>query len=409
MSVKSYGRQLIEDDDIAAVTEALRSEFLTTGPLVEAFEADLGKALGAAHVVACANGTAALHLALAVLEVGPGDVAIVPAVTFMATANAARFLGAEVCFADVDPDNGLLTPEGLEAALKKASLMGSPRVVLPVHLAGQCVDMPAVAELARTGDLAVVEDACHAVGSRTSWPGAAASENHVGACRYSDLSTFSFHPVKTIATGEGGAVSCREAAFADRMRRLRSHGIQRSSGDFSNDGLAFDASGRPNPWYHEMQELGYNFRMPDILCALGRSQLAKLDRFKAQRKALVARYDTLLMPLNAPVRPIARQPHNDPAWHLYPILIDFDALGTSRARVMQGLRERGIGTQVHYIPVNRQPYYEQRYGCHPLPGAERYYARTLSLPLHAGMSEAEVDEVVAALKECLALEDGAQV
>ncbi len=409
MSLESYGRQLIEDDDIAAVAEALRGDFLTTGPLVQAFEADLGVALDAPHVVACANGTAALHLALAALGIGAGDVAVVPAVTFLATANAARFLGAEVCFADVDPDNGLLTPEGFEAALAKATKMGTPRVVLPVHLAGQCVDMPAIAEMSRAAGLAVVEDACHAIGSRTHRPGeAGAAGEAVGSCCYSELSTFSFHPVKTIATGEGGAVSCRDATLAERMRRLRSHGIQRSPGDLTNQALAFDGSGRPNPWYHEMQDLGFNYRMPDILCALGRSQLAKLDRFKAQRKALVARYDALLTPLGAAVRPIARQPHNDPAWHLYPVLVDFDELGTSRAQVMQALRERGVGTQVHYIPVNRQPYYERRYGTQILPGAERYYARTLSLPLHAGMSEADVEEVVAALKDRLAPGDGAQ-
>lgn len=385
-----YGRQLIEDDDIAAVAEVLRSDVLTTGPAVAAFETDLAAAVGAAHVVACANGTAALHLTALALGLGPGDRVIVPAVTFAATANAARFVGAEVVFADVDPATGLVTPATLAAAMARAD--GPVKAVYPVHLNGQTVDIAGLAQACP--GIAIVEDACHALGTRTA-------AGPVGNCAHSAMSVFSFHPVKTACMGEGGAVTTNDPTVAALVTHLRSHGITREAGAFRHAPEAFAPSGETNPWYYEMQELGYNYRVPDVLCALGRSQLAKLPRFAAARRRLTARYDRLLEPLAPLVRPIAKVPGCEPVLHLYVVRIDFTAAGLTRAEVMTGLRARGIGTQVHYLPVNRQPYYVERYGPLTLPGADAYYDGCLSLPLFPGMAESDPDRVIAALVDVL--------
>ncbi len=375
----AYGRQTIEDDDVAAVAAALRGEYLTTGPLVERFEAALAAATGAAHAVACGNGTQALHLACLAAGLGPGDLAVVPAVTFLATANAVRYCGAEVAFADVDPDSGLMTAATAARALDRAG--GAAKAVLPVHLAGQMADVEAIGALA---PWTVIEDACHALG--TAWTDRAGRPRRVGDA---NLATFSFHPVKTVTTAEGGAVTTADAGLAARMRSLRSHGMTRPPG--------------AAPWVYEMAEIGFNYRLPDLLCALGLSQLAKLDRFVARRRALAARYDRLLAGFGNRLRPLARRPACDPAWHLYVVLVDFAACGRDRAAVMAGLRERGIGSQVHYIPVADQPYYRARYGPQDLPGARAFYARCLSLPLFPAMAEGDPDRVVAALAEVLGL------
>jgi UDP-4-amino-4,6-dideoxy-N-acetyl-beta-L-altrosamine transaminase len=394
-----YGRHLIDEDDVAAVSAVLRGEALTAGPLVPAFEAALMAATGARHAVACGNGTEALHLAMLALGLGPGDWAVVPAVTFLATANAVRLTGAEVVFADVDSDTGLITAETAASAAARAG--GPVRAVLPVHLAGQFGDLPALAELARARGWVVVEDACHAIGSRydlgTGITGA------VGDGRWATATAFSFHPVKTIAMGEGGAVTTNDPALARRMARLRSHGVTRETSEFQEPAQAFAADGRSHPWYYEMAELGFNYRVSDIQCALGLSQLAKLDRFAACRRALVERYAALLAPLAPQVRPLARTPGVSAAWHLQVVLITFEALGTSRDAVMAHLQAAGIGSQVHYIPVPWQPYYRRRYPLASLPGAERYYARALSLPLCPAMTDGDVDRVVGALRAAVGL------
>jgi UDP-4-amino-4,6-dideoxy-N-acetyl-beta-L-altrosamine transaminase len=392
-----YGRQIIEDDDIAAVTEALRADFLTTGPRVEAFEAAFAAKVGAAHAVACSNGTAALHLAMLGLEVGPGDVVIVPSITFAATANCARYQGAEVVFADVDPDSGLMTPKTLADAIGR--LDGRRlRAVLPVHLSGHAAELPALKVLAEAQGAVLVEDACHAAGTRMAFDN---RPEQVGDGRHSAMACFSFHPVKTMTTGEGGMVTTNDAAMAARMAALRSHGITRNPAAFVAQELSLDSSGEANPWSYEMQALGYNYRLPDLLCALGLSQLAKLDRFTARRRALAARYQALLAPLAPLVRLQLGATYEDPALHLLVVLIDFEALGRSRKIVMEALRARGIGSQVHYIPVHRQPYYAARYGALDLPGADAWYARCLSLPLFAGMEDGDVDRVAEALRGVL--------
>ena len=395
-----YGRQVIEDDDIAAVAEALRSDMLTTGPRVEAFETAFAETVGARHAVACSNGTAALHLSMLALDLRPGDVVIAPAVTFAATANCARYQGGEVIFADVDPDTGLMTPQTLEAAI--GELNGRKlAAVLPVHLAGNVVDLPGVRRLAGEHGAALVEDACHALRTRMAFDN---RPERVGDGRHAAMACFSFHPVKTLTTGEGGMVTTNDAGLAERLRLFRTHGISREPAGFQNHDLAFDTDGAANPWVYEMQALGYNYRLPDILCALGLSQLAKLDRFVARRRALVARYRVLLEPLAPLVRCVASPRGCDPSLHLFVALIDFEAAGRSRRRVMEALRARGIGSQVHYIPVHQQPYYEARYGRIDLPGADAYYERCLSLPLFPTMADTDPDRVVVALRAVLGIE-----
>ena len=380
-----YGRQTIEDDDIAAVAQALRGDFLTTGPTVEAFETAFAQKVGAQHAVACSNGTAALHLAMLALEVQEGEVVIAPSITFLATANCARFVGAEVVFADVDPQTGLMTPATLAEAMTR--LEGRRlRAVLPVHLRGDTAELPALEALAKTAGAVLVEDAPHALGSTLKFGNSA---EQVGDCAHSAMATFSFHPVKTIATGEGGMVTTNDSRLAERLRRLRSHGMIRPAGG--------------DPWWYEMPEIGFNYRLPDILCALGISQLGKLDAFAARRRILAARYEAALKPLAPLVVQATRPDWSDPVLHLMVALIDFEAVGRSRREVVEALRERGVGTQVHYIPVHTQPYYRERYGERELPGANAWYERCLSLPLYPGMADEDVDRVAAALADVLGL------
>ncbi|RAK57272.1 UDP-4-amino-4,6-dideoxy-N-acetyl-beta-L-altrosamine transaminase [Phenylobacterium deserti] len=380
-----YGRQTIEDDDVAAMAEALRADFLTTGPTVDAFERAFADKVGAAHAVACSNGTASLHLAMMALDVKPGEAVVAPSITFLATANCARYVGAEVVFADVDPDTGLMTPASLAGALER--LDGRTlRAVLPVHLRGDVADLPALAALASEQGAVLVEDAPHALGSAMRFGDQA---ERVGDCRHSAMASFSFHPVKTIATGEGGMLTTNDAGLDERLRRFRSHGMVRPA----------DAE----PWWYEMEEPGFNYRLPDILCALGLSQLAKLDRFVARRRHLSTLYAEALAPLAPVVRMAASPAWSDPALHLLTVLIDFEAVGATRLEVVERLKAQGIGSQVHYIPVHRQPYYRARYGELELPGADAWYARCLSLPLYPGMGDDDVARVVDALKASLGL------
>ncbi|MBE9552601.1 MAG: UDP-4-amino-4,6-dideoxy-N-acetyl-beta-L-altrosamine transaminase, partial [Proteobacteria bacterium] len=346
-----------------------------------AFEEALAGRVGAKHAVACSSGTAALHLAAAALDIGPDDKVIVPSMTFMATANAARYVGAEVVFADVDADSGLMREQDLTAALEKNP---DATAVFPVHMRGQRADMNGISLLARERGMKVVEDACHALGTTHT-------DGIVGDCADSDATVFSFHPVKTIAMGEGGAITTNDADMAARLKRLRSHAIHTKPRDEA-------------PWFHEMAELGFNYRASDIHCALGLSQLGKLDRFLDIRRRLVAVYDEALAGMAPILETTPRTSGENPGWHLYVVLIDFDALGMTRGAFMQQLKDRGIGSQVHYIPVHTQPYYRKRYGDVSLPGAEAYYARCLSLPLFTGMSEGDVERVADTLKLILSPE-----
>ncbi|WP_440959351.1 UDP-4-amino-4,6-dideoxy-N-acetyl-beta-L-altrosamine transaminase [Oceanicaulis sp. LC35] len=384
-----YGRQWIDEADIAAVTACLQSDYLTTGPAVSAFEEAFKAAVEAPHALSCHSATAGLHLAYDALGLKAGQCAIVPSITFVATANAARYCGADVIVCDVDPDSGLMTPETLSDALTQ--LDGRTGLIAPVHLAGVPCDMARLSELARGHGLSVVEDASHAVGSLDE------SGAPTGACPHSDAAIFSFHPVKTLACGEGGMVTTRDAALAERVALARSHGIVRDASRFER------TEGADEPWWYEMQTLGWNYRMPDINAALGLSQLKKLALFAGRRRQLAQTYEGLLAGLGPHLLSPAGRSGVDPCRHLYNVRIDFEAVGKSRAQVMAELRDQGVGTQVHYIPVHQQPYYTRLYGQQNLPGAERHYARTLSLPLYPMMEDEDPARVVTALLGVLGL------
>lgn len=391
-----YGRHQIDEDDIAAVVSVLRSDSLTGGPMVAEFEQAFAERVGARFAVACANGTAGLHLAAMALGLGADDTVIVPTLTFLATANAARYVGAEVAFADVDPATGLMRPEDLQEAHARASTRKT-RAIIPVHLNGQCVDMEAVAEFAGRHGMRIIEDACHAIGA--TYGMRSGEEVRVGACRHSDMAVFSLHPVKTIAMGEGGVVTTNDPDLYAALLRLRNHGMVREASLFVQRDEAFDADGQPNPWYYEMSEPGYNYRASEIHCALGLSQLRKLDHFLARRRELANAYDKALKPLAPRVQPIPRVTECASGWHLYVVHVDLSSAKANRATLMRRLFGRGIGTQVHYLPVHRQPYYRSRYGNALLPGADAYYASCLSLPLFPAMSGREVERVVATLAD----------
>ncbi len=379
-----YGRQQVDDDDVAAVVAALRSDWLTTGPRVDAFEEAFAEAVGTEHAVAVANGTAALHCAYHALGVGEGDEVVVPAMTFAATANAAVYLGARPRFADVAPNTLLVEPASVEALIGERT-----RAVAAVDYAGQPCDYDALAERladrgGAAGPIPVVADACHALGG-------GAQGRPVGSL--ADLSTFSFHPVKPITSAEGGMVTTDDAALAARARVFRNHGITRDHRQREADGA----------WHYEMTELGNNYRLSDLHCALGLSQLGKLPAWVEERRRLARLYDAALADVDG-VRPLARRPGTEHAYHLYVVRLTTDRPEEHREALFRRLREGGIGVNVHYVPVHLHPWYRHHLGTGPglCPNAEAAYRRILSLPLFVGMGEGDVARVVDGLKSGLA-------
>lgn len=370
-----YGRQDITDTDIAAVEDVLRSDFLTQGPAVPRFEQVVADKVHATHSVAVNSATSALHIACLALDLAPGDWVWTSPNTFVASANCARYCGAQVDFVDIDPLTYNISVEALSTKLEAASKLGRlPKILIAVHFAGQPCDMPALSALAKRYNFHIIEDASHAIGARCD-------NAPVGNCRYSEITVFSFHPVKIITTGEGGLATTNSPDLANRMSRLRTHGITRDHTQMQ---------GTPDgPWDYQQIELGYNYRMTDIQAALGHSQLERLDDYVTRRQCLAERYDRLLADL--PVKTPYRHPENRSALHLYPIQV-----GDSKTRysVFQSLRDAGVGVSVHYIPVHTQPDF-QSLGFKPgdFPMAENYYARTLSLPMFPGMTRSEQDEV----------------
>ena len=361
----------------------LRSDFLTQGPAVPGFEQALAAYCGAARGVAMNSATSALHVACLALGLGPGDRLWTSPNTFVASANCGLYCGAEVDFVDTDPATYNMSVAALEARLVAAAAEGRlPKVVIPVHFAGQSCEMRAIHALGHKYCFRIIEDASHAVGA--TYLG-----EPVGNCRYSDITIFSFHPVKIITTAEGGMAMTNDPALAERMERLRSHGITRDPA-----AMAWDSEG---PWYYQQVELGYNYRITDLQAALGRSQLARLDDYVARRHAIAARYDAALagLPLTTPWQ----HPDSRSALHLYPIRLHDAA---RRREVFEALRAAGIGVNVHYIPVHTQPHYH-RLGFRPgdFPEAERYYAGAISLPMFPTLTPAQQDEVVAALARVL--------
>jgi UDP-4-amino-4,6-dideoxy-N-acetyl-beta-L-altrosamine transaminase len=387
-----YGRQSLDDSDFAAVRHVLESDWLTTGPEVEKFETALCKATHSDFTVACSSGTAALHIAARALELGPGDGVIVPAITFAATANVVRLEGAEVIFADVDPTTGLMTTAHANAALCRTDSDITVKAVFPVHMAGQVFDPEAMAAFADENGLRIVTDACHALGG--SYHDNDGKSHRVGSNDHDTMACFSFHPVKAIAMGEGGAVTTNDPAFAAALKKHRNHGIVR--------GELMTEADADEPWQYEVHDAGHNYRASDIHCALGRSQLGKLDQFLSKRRELVAIYEQLLAPLAPKVRPLSRSAGCEPAWHLFVALFDWPAIGLSRVEFMARLRDKGIGSQVHYIPVHQQPYYQNRYGTQHLPGAEAYYQACLSLPLYPALKKSDIERVVETIQNIIA-------
>jgi len=383
-----YGRQDIQEADIEAVVDVLRSSFLTQGPAVPRFEEAVARQVGASHAVAVNSATAALHIACIALGLGPGDRLWTVPNTFVASANCARYCGADVDFVDIDAATWNLSVPALHAKLIDAARIGRlPKVVVPVHFSGQPTDQEAIWELAREFGFRIIEDASHAIGaSRNGEP--------VGSCRWSDITVFSFHPVKIVTTGEGGMALTNDPAIAERMVRARSHGITRDASRFVGD---FGTQG-PASWHYEQQTLGYNFRLTDIHAALGTSQLHRLEAYVARRNALARRYDAALKGL--PLRLPTVNPENRSAFHLYVVRLE----GTTRTQreVGDSLRTKGIGVNLHYAPVHLQPYY-RALGFAPgqFPEAEAYGRSALTLPLYPTLTETEQDGVVSAVTQSL--------
>lgn len=376
-----YGRQDISDADIAAVVEVLRSDFLTQGPAVPHFEATVARSCGATHAVAVNSATSALHIACMALDLEPGDILWTVPNTFVASANVGVYCGADVDFVDIDPETYVMSVQSLETKLVQAEAAGRlPKIVMPVHFAGQSADMAAIAALARRYGFRVIEDASHAIGARYR-------DRPVGDCVHSDICVFSFHPVKIVTTAEGGLATTNDLELAARMELLRSHGVTREPARMVGES--------EGGWYYQMVDLGYNYRMSEMQAALGLSQMKRLDAFVARRNVLAERYDRVLadLPLTRPAQ------HTDSysSYHLYPVQV------AERARVFADLRDVGIGVNVHYIPVHLQPYWAARgFAQGDFPNAETYYAHAISIPLYAGLSDTDQDTVVAALAHALA-------
>lgn len=390
-----YGKQSIAEDDIEEVVKVLRSDWLTTGPAVERFEEALKEKVDAAYAVSCSSGTAALHLAVLAAGIGEGDIVIVPAITFIATANAVRYVGGEVVFSDVNPENGLMEGQHLQEAIARVKQKGKKvKAIIQVHLNGQCADLKEMYAIAQKENCILIDDACHAIGTVY---GEGGKEYKIGCNAFSDFTVFSFHPVKTVTMGEGGAITTNNKTAAAHMKKLRSHGVVKGeNATYVYKDLAY-TDGQYNPWYYELQELGYNYRATDIQCALGYSQLQKLGAFVKKRQELVEAYDKLITPLGPEVRPIQKNPFCKAAWHLYPVLIDFGRMGKNRLEVIRGLLKNGIGSQVHYLPVYRQPYYQQIDTSLRLKHADHYYASILSLPLYSALTHENIEYIVNSL------------
>lgn len=426
-----YGKQSITEEDIAAVVDVLRSDFLTCGPKVEEFEHAFAEKVGAKHAVACNSATSALHLAMRVLNVGPGDRIVTSPNTFVASANCAAFVGATPDFCDINP-----VTYNLDLAVLEADWKSDTKAVVAVDYAGLPCNMPEIARIARGRGAYVIEDACHAVGGGFEFEG---KMWKAGGHPWADITTFSFHPVKTMTTGEGGILVTDNEEWAAKARLLRSHGITRNPTDFvglcdpsiisranpepqlassSVESPTVRAAANPlppllerGPWYYEMQELGYNYRITDIQCALGISQLCRLDASIRRRQEIVSRYNAAFANLSLLTTPGLRQNSKNSrpssfilhpsslSWHLYTVLIDFDTIEKNRTEVMTELRAKGIGSQVLYIPVYLQPWYQKTlgYGRGKCPNAEFFYARCLSLPLFPAMTDEGIECVIAAV------------
>ena len=386
MQVIPYARQSISTTDIEAVTKVLCSDYLTQGPAVPAFEQAVTTMCDVEHAVAVNSATSALHIACIALGLRAGDWLWTTPNTYVASANAAVYCGAQVDFVDIDPETYNLCPNKLEQKLKSAEQSGLlPKVVMPVHFSGQPCDMARISSLSQRYNFKVIEDASHAFGARYK-------KQMTGHCKHSDITVFSFHPVKMITTGEGGMALTNDKCLAERMTRLRSHGVTR------NEELMVQKN--VGPWYYEQVDLGFNYRMSDLSGALGRAQLARLDQFIARRRQIVATYNQELgnLPLALPVQ----REYAESSWHLYVLRVDEALSGISRDALFMRLRDQGIGVNVHYLPVHTQPYYRQKgFQDGYCPNAERYSSETITLPLFFDLTDKDQDKVIKALRRAI--------
>jgi len=369
-----YGRQSISEEDIAAVVEVLRSDWLTQGPAVEHFEKAVADYCGARYAVAVANGTAALHLCAMAAGFGPGDEVITSPITFVASANCIAYVGATPVFADIDPQSYCIDPAQVQAKISPDT-----RGIIPVHFAGQPCDMGSIATMAKDRGLKIIEDAAHAIGASYEVAG---ETFKVGCCAHSDMTIFSFHPVKHITTGEGGMITTNDPHLYEELLLLRTHGITKDSEKITNN---------DGPWYYEQQALGFNYRITDLQCALGSSQLKRLDSFIARRRQIVANYNQAFADCEHLVTPFERVDCHS-SWHLY--MLGFK--GMDRHRVFERLRGKGLGVNVHYIPVHMQPYYKKHFQTSPgdYPVAENYYAGIVTMPMFPSMTDEDVQYVI---------------
>jgi UDP-4-keto-6-deoxy-N-acetylglucosamine 4-aminotransferase len=381
-----YGKQSIDEADIQAVEEVLRSDFLTQGPAIERFEHSVADYCGVKYAVAVTNATSALHIACLAAGLGPGNILWTSPITFVASANCGHYCGADVDFVDIDEKTYNMSVDALAEKLRRAKKKNKlPKIVVPVHLAGQSCDMERIRELSEKYGFTVIEDASHAVGADYL-------DTKVGSCAFSDMAVFSFHPVKIITTGEGGMVLTNDKDLYERLILLRSHGITRDPAKMTHE-----ADG---PWYYQQIALGFNYRMTDIQAALGASQMTRLDAFVARRRALAARYDELLKDLPL-VTPYVLKGAN-PSWHIYIVRVDFSHLKKTKKQIFEEMKAQGFILNLHYIPVHTQPYY-QSLGYRPenFPNAMIYYAEALTLPLYYDLTDEQQTEVTAALKKVL--------
>lgn len=365
MKIYGYGRQLIDAADVGSVCDIVSADALTCGPQVSAFEKSLCEYTGAKYCVVVANGTAALHIAALAAGLGPGDEAITSPITFLSSANCICFCGAEPVFADIEPDTANIDPNEIERRITAKT-----KAIIPVHFAGQSCDMERISEMAKKRNLVIIEDAAHAIGSDYK-------DTKVGSCRYSDMTIFSFHPVKTITTGEGGAITTNDPELYAKLCAYRAHGTHK-------DGEMV------RTWEYEMRELGFNYRITDIQCALGISQLKKLEAFKARRREIVSYYNGHLG-----LPHLVERDFSSACFHLYPVLVE------NRREFYFKAKEAGLNLQVHYIPVHTQPYYRSTFGYNvgDYPKAEAYYNQCISLPLYPGLTDDDLAEIVKRIKE----------